>query len=137
MHVVDGQKRVLVHGVAVIAVANHQRIDAVKLRNQHLQNSQRVHGAQRVRRMRSQQHFAQRIPQVRPLGNVNRQHRQRVRNAIFRRLRQRVAVRGHQRKDAQNRRGVVELRSRRNVDAPLIQQEIRPAIGVRRRRNCL
>ena len=57
---------------------------------------------------------------------MNRQRRQRIRDAVFRGLRQRVAVRGHQRKNAQNRRRIVELRSRRNVDPPLIQQKIRP-----------
>ena len=124
VHVVDGQKRVLVHGVAVIAVADHQRIDAVELRNQHLQHAQRVHRAQRMRGVRSQQHLAQRIPQVRPLGNRDGQHRQRIGNAVFGRLRQRVAVRGHQREDAQDGCGVVELRSGLDVDASLVEQEI-------------
>ena len=77
-----------------------------------------------MRGVRPQQHLAQRIPQVRPFGNRDRQHRQRVRNAILGRLRQRVSVRGHQREDAQDGRGVVELRAGLDVDAPLVEQEI-------------
>ena len=53
VHVVDGQEGVLVDGVAVIAVANDQRVDAVELGNQHLQHAERVHGAQRVRGVRA------------------------------------------------------------------------------------
>ena len=70
VHVVDGEEGVLVDGVAVIAVANDQRIDAVELGDQHLQNAERVHGAQRVRGVGAEQHFAQRVPEIRPFGNV-------------------------------------------------------------------
>ena len=124
VHVVDGEEGVLVDGVAVIAVPNHQCVDAVELGNQHLKNAQRVHGAQSVRGVRSQQNFAQRVPQIGPFGNVNGQHRQRVGDAVFRGLRERVAVRGHQREDAQDGAGVVELRARLNVDAALVEQEV-------------
>ena len=51
VHVVDGQEGVLVHGVAVIAVADHQRVDAVELGDQHLQHAQRMHGAQSMGRV--------------------------------------------------------------------------------------
>ena len=113
----------------MIAVADHQRIDAVELRDQHLQDSQSVHRAQGMSRVRSQQHLAQRIPQVGSLGNRDRQNRQRVGNAILGRLRQRVPVCGHQREDAQDGRGVVELRAGLDVDAALIEQKIGPRDG--------
>ncbi len=56
--------------------------------------------------------------------NVNGEHWQRVGNAVFGGLRKRVAVRGHQREDAQNGRRIVELRARLNIDAALVEQEI-------------
>ena len=76
VHIVDGQERVLVNGVAVIAIANDERIDAVEFRDQHLQHAQRVHRAQRVCGVRSEQHFAQGIPQIRAFGDVDRQRGQ-------------------------------------------------------------
>ena len=129
VYVVNTKKSVLVDGIAVIAVANHQRVDAVELGNQHFKHAQRVHGAQRVRGVRTQQHLAQRIPKVWPFGNMNSQHRQRVGDAVFSSLRQSVAVRCHERKDPQNCRGVVELRSRLHVDAALVEQEISTGNG--------
>ncbi len=96
----------------------------MELRNQHLQNPQRVHGAQRVRRVGPQQNLAQRVPKVRPFGDGDGENRQRVRDAIFRGLRKRIAVRGHQRKNAQDGCGVVELRAGLNVDPTLVEQKI-------------
>ena len=122
--VVDGQEGVLVDGIAVIAVANHQGVDAVELGNQHLQHAQRMHGAQRVGGVGPEQNLAQRVPQIGPLGDVDGQNRQRVGDAVFGGLRERVAVRGHQREDAQDGAGVVELRAGQNVDAALVEQEV-------------
>ena len=91
---------------------------------QHLQHAQRVHRSQRVRRVRAQQHFAQSVPEIRALGNMNGQRRQRVGDAIFRGLRERVSVRCHQREDAQDGSGVAELRAGEDIDAPLVEDEI-------------
>ena len=124
VHVVDGEEGMLVDGVAVIAVANHQRIDAVKLGNQHLQHAECVHGPQRVRRVRPQQHLAQGVPQIRPFGDVNGQRGQRVGDAVFGSLRERIAMCGHQREDAQDGCGIAELRAGKNVDAALVENEV-------------
>ncbi len=51
MQRIDQHKRVLIHRVAVIRIANHQRIDPVKLRNQQLQHAQRMHRPQRHSRI--------------------------------------------------------------------------------------
>ncbi len=124
VHVVDGQEGVFIDRVAVIAVANDQRIDAVELGDQHLQHAERVHGAQRVRGVGSEQHFAQRVPQIRPFGDVNGERGQRIGDAVFGGLRERVAMRGHQREDAQDRGGVAELRAGKDVDAALVEDEV-------------
>ena len=121
VHIIDRQKSVFVHGIAVIRIPNHQRVNPVKLRDQHLQYAKRVHGSQRMCRVRPQQYFAQRVPKIRALRDVNRQRGQRVGDAVFSGLRKHVPMRGHQREDAQNRAGVVELRPRNNVDAPLVE----------------
>ena len=126
VHIIDRQKSVFVHGIAVIRIPNHQRVNPVKLRDQHLQYAKRVHGSQRMCRVRPQQYFAQRVPKIRALRDVNRQRGQRVGDAVFSGLRKHVPMRGHQREDAQNRAGVVELRPRNNVDAPLVEQEVGP-----------
>ena len=57
MQRVDQHKRMLVHRVAVVRIANHQRIDPVKLRNQQLQHTQRMHRPQRIARMRPRQYL--------------------------------------------------------------------------------
>ena len=71
-----------------------------------------------------EQNLAQRVPQVRPFGDGDGENRQRVRDAVFGGLRKRIAVRGHQRKDAQDGGGVVELCAGLNVDAALVEQEV-------------
>jgi hypothetical protein len=47
-----------------------------------------------------------------------------VGDAVFGGLRERVAVRGHQREDAQDGAGVIELRAGHNVDAALVEHEV-------------
>ncbi len=71
VHIVDGEKGVLVDGVAVIAVADDESVDAVELGDEHLENAESVHGAERVRGVGAEQDFAQGIPQIRPLGDVD------------------------------------------------------------------
>ena len=70
------------------------------------------------------QHLAQRVPQVGSLGNVDGQSGQSVGDAVFGGLRERIAVGGHQREDAQDGAGVVELRAGNNVDAALVEDEV-------------
>ena len=124
MDVVDGEEGVLVDGVAVIAVANHQGVDAVELGDQHLQNAEGVHGAQSLGGVGSEQDLAQGVPQVRPFGDVDGEGGQGVGDAVFGGLRERVAVGGHQREDAQDGAGVVELRAGHDVDASLVEEEV-------------
>ena len=124
VHVVDDEEGVLVDGVAVVAVADDERVDAVELGNQHLKNAERVHGAQSVRGVRTEQHFAQRVPKVGAFGNGDGQHGQRVGDAVFSGLRERVAVRGHEREDAQDGGSVIELRAGLNVDAALVEEKV-------------
>ena len=93
--VVDGEEGVLIDGVAVIGIPNHQGVNAVELRNEHFQNAEGVHGAQRMSGIGSEQHFAQRVPQVRAFGDVDGQGGQRVGDAVLGGLGEHVAVRGH------------------------------------------
>ena len=122
--VVDDQEGVLVDGVAVVAVANDERVDAVEFGNQHLKHAERVHGAESMRGMGAEQHFAQRVPEVGPFRDGDGEHGKRVGDAVFSGLRERVAVRGHQREDAQDGGRVIELRAGLNVDAALVEQEV-------------
>ena len=68
--IVDDEEGVLVDGVAVVAVADDERVDAVELGDEHLENAERVHGAQRVRGVGAEQDFAQRVPEIGPFGDV-------------------------------------------------------------------
>ena len=81
--VVDGEEGMLIHRVAVVAVADDQRIDAVELGNQHLKDAEGVHGAESVRGMRAEQDFAQRVPEVWTFGNMDGEDGERVGNAVF------------------------------------------------------
>ena len=122
--VVDGEEGVLVDGVAVIAVADDERVDAVEFGDEHFQNAEGVHGAQRVGGVGAEQHFAQRVPEIRAFGDVDGEGGQGVGDAVFGGLRERVAVGGHEREDAQDGGGVVELRAGKNVDAALVEEEV-------------
>ena len=122
--VVDGEEGVLVDGVAVIAVANDQGVDAVELGDEHFQNAEGVHGSQSMCGMGAEQDFAQGVPQVGAFGDVDGEGGQRVGDAVFGGLGERVAVGGHQGEDAQDGAGVVELRAGSDVDAALVEQEV-------------
>src|ERR1039458_6058198 len=56
--IVDDKEGVLVDGVAVIAVADHQGVDAVKLGDEHLQNAESVHGAESMSGVRPKEDCA-------------------------------------------------------------------------------
>ena len=77
-----------------------------------------------MRRVRAQQHFPQRVPEIRAFRDVDGQRGQRVGDAVFRGLRQSVSVRRHHREDAKDGRGVAELRAAEDVDAALVEDEI-------------
>ena len=124
VHVVDGEEGVLVDGVAVIAVADDQGVDAVELGDEHFQHAESVHGAERVGGVGAEQDFAQGVPQIGALGDVDGEGGQGVGDAVFGGLRERVAVGGHQREDAQDGGGVVELRAGKDVDAALVENEV-------------
>ncbi len=65
-------------------------------------DAERVHGAQCVRSMGAEKHFAQRVPEIRTLGNGDGEDGKRVGDAVLGGLRERVTVRGHEREDAQD-----------------------------------
>jgi hypothetical protein len=102
VHVVDGQEGMFIHRVAVIAVADNQGVDAVELGDEHLQDAKGVHGAQCLGGVGAEQHFAERVPKIRPLGDVDGQGGQGVCDAVFRSLGEGVAVGCHHGEDAQD-----------------------------------
>ena len=122
--VVDGEEGVLVDGVAVVAVADDEGVDAVELGDEHLQHAESVHGAKSVGRVGAEQDFAQGVPEIGALGDVDGEGGQSVGDAVFGGLRERVAMGGHEREDAQNGGGVAELRAGKDVDAALVEDEV-------------
>jgi len=122
--VIDDQEGVLIDGVAVIAVADNQGVNAVKLGDEHLENAEGVHGAEGMSGVGAEEDFAQGIPEVRAFGDVDGQGGQCVGDAVFGGLRKGVSVSGHQREDAQDGAGVVELRAGYDVDAALVEKEV-------------
>src|ERR1035437_3326739 len=122
--IVDGKEGVLVDGVAVIAVADHQGVDAVELRDEHLQNAQGMHSAEGMCGVRPYEDCAQGVPEITAFRDVDGKRGQSVGDAVFCGLRKRVAVRGHEGEDAQNGSGVVEPRSGSDVDAALVEKKV-------------
>jgi hypothetical protein len=107
--VVDGEEGVFVDGVAVVAVANDQRVDAVELGDEHLQNAEGVHGAQGVGGVGAEQDFAEVVPEIGALGDVDGEDGERVGDAVFSGLGEGVAVVGDEGEDAQHAVGVCGL----------------------------
>ena len=77
MQAFNCQKRVFVHGEAVVVIAHHQRIDELQLRQQQSQQMQRVHRAQSIRGVRFDENGLQRSPQLGALRWMSRQWRAR------------------------------------------------------------
>ncbi len=92
--------------------------------DEHLENAEGVHGAEGVRGMRAEEDFAECVPEIRPLGDVDGEGGQGVGDAVFCGLGERVAVGGHEREDAQDGGGVRELRAGKDVDAALVEDEV-------------
>ena len=63
MQRIDQHKGVLVDGIAVVGIADHQSVDAVELRNQQLEDPHSVHRPQCVPRIGPAEHFSQSMPQ--------------------------------------------------------------------------
>ena len=122
--VVDDQKGVLVDGVAMVAVADDERVDAVEFGDEHLENAERVHGAQSVGGVGAEKHFAKSVPEVGAFRDGDGEDGKRVGDAVLSCLGERVAVRGHEGEDAQDGGGVIELRAGLNLDAALVEEEV-------------
>src|SRR5580658_8861660 len=75
-------------------------------------------------RVWAEQNLAQGVPEIRALGDVDGKGWQGVGDAVFRSLRERVAVRGHQGEDAQDGGGVRELGAGKDVDAALVENKV-------------
>ena len=106
VHVVDDQEGVLIDGVAMIGVADDQRINAVEFGNDKLKHAERVHGAQGVCGVGADQDFAQAVPKKWTFGHLHGKHRQSFGDVVFGTLTQLVAVGGDKSEDAQNTVGV-------------------------------
>ena len=63
----DREEAVFIHGVAMVEIAQHQRVDGLELRNGKRQQIERMHHAQRVSSMWLHQQLAQVLPQARIL----------------------------------------------------------------------
>ncbi len=124
MNIVDGEEGVFIDGVAVVAVANNERINAMELGNQHFENAEGMHGAEGVGGVGTEQNFAKVIPEVRAFGDVDGEDGERVGDAVFRGLGEGVAVVADGGEDAEQPVGVGELRGWANVDAALVEEEI-------------
>jgi len=122
--VVDGEEGVLVDGVAVVAVADDEGVDAVELGDEHLEDAEGVHGAEGVGGVGAEEDFAEGVPEIGALGDVDGEGGQRVSDAVFCGLGERVAVGGHEREDAQDGGGIAELRAGKDVDAALVEDEV-------------
>src|SRR5580658_306417 len=120
VHIVDGEEGVLVDGIAVIRIPYYEGIDAVEFGYEHFEDAECMHSAERVGGVGAEQNFAQCVPEIWALRNVNCEGGKGVSDAVFRGLREGVTVGGHQGEDAQNGGSVVELGSRNDVDAPLV-----------------
>ena len=124
VHVVDDQEGVLVDGVAVVAIADNESVNAVELGDEHFEHTEGVHGAQGLGRVGPEKNLADGVPEVGSLGDGDGKDGERVGDAVFGGLGKRVAVRGHEREDAENGGGVIELRAGLDVNAALVEEEI-------------
>ena len=64
MKVVDSHKRVFINGETMRVVAYHQRIDCGEFRKQQREQAQRMHRAQRICRVGSDERVLKRVPQL-------------------------------------------------------------------------
>src|ERR1700722_10203153 len=68
VEVLDGYEAVLVHREPVRIVADHERIDSPKLRQQRREHAERMHGPKRFGGVRGHQNLLQIVPKMRALG---------------------------------------------------------------------
>ena len=79
----DGHEGMRVHGVVMVVIAHHQRIDGAKLREQPHQQPRAMHGAQRFGRVRGQQNLAKIAPQCRGIPRRFESAGQRLANLVL------------------------------------------------------
>ena len=79
MQVLNGHETVLVHREAVGVVADDERVNRLKFRQERREQAQRVHRAQRLRGMGSDQNLLQVVPE---LGAFRRRGGQRRLNLL-------------------------------------------------------
>ena len=60
--VIDDEEGVLVDGVAMVGVADDERVDAMEFGDEQLEDSEGVHGAQSMGGVGADQNFAQAVP---------------------------------------------------------------------------
>jgi len=117
--VVDGEEGVFVDGVAVVAVPDDERVDAVELGEEHFEDAEGVHGAEGVGGVGSEEDFAEVVPEVGAFWDVDGEDGESVCDAVFSGLGEGVAVVADGGEDAQEAIGVAELRGGVDVDAAL------------------
>jgi hypothetical protein len=64
LQVLDGHQGMLVHGVAVVEIADDQTINDAEFREERRQQAQAVHGTQRISRVRLEQDATQGRPEA-------------------------------------------------------------------------
>ncbi len=90
---------------------------------------ERVHGAEGVRGVRTEQDLAQAIPEERPFGHVDREHRKSLGDPVLCILAEFVTVGGHHGKDAQDVVGIVDGARFVEIDAVLLEEKVSACDG--------
>src|SRR5581483_2106852 len=88
----DCEKRMLVHGEPVIKITHYERIDQLQFREEHREQAERMHGAERLGGMRLNQDRAQISPAFRPGRRRFYERRQNLLNSRLSRKRRLQAV---------------------------------------------
>ena len=127
--VVDDVESVFVDGVAVPGIADDERLDAVKLGDDELEDAECMHGAERMRSPGTEKNFAQAVPQEGTFRHLHGEDGQRVGDAVFRGKAEAIAVPGHEAKHLEDTVGVVDGGAFGEVEAAVIEEEV----GCRRR----
>ncbi len=96
MEALDGEKRMLIHGEAMVEIAHHQSINGLQFGKQQCEQTQRVHGPQRVGGMRLQKSLLQVKPELRSAWGSRRQRRQGLFDTVLGRRAQLESVVRHE-----------------------------------------
>jgi len=114
----------LIDGIAVIEVAQHQGIDGFELRYGHRQQAKRMHGSQRLGGVRLNEQLSKIGPQARVLRHGVMQSTPGVVQPALRFHRQLHAVTGHEDKKAQHNFRVPGARGLLDVRPPVHDREL-------------